>query len=53
MEAHLSDPSEGKQEPERRDEQCTAPHPARAFLLSLPAFAIVIGVVLLLWMLLV
>jgi hypothetical protein len=30
-------------------EQCTAPHPARAFLLSLPAFAIVIGVALVLW----
>ena len=30
-------------------ERCTAPHPARALLLSLPAFVIVIGVTLVLW----
>jgi hypothetical protein len=37
---------------ERRDERCTAPHPAKAFLMALPAFAIVIGAVVLVWLLL-
>ena len=50
MEANVSEHGETGKPPERPDERCTAPHPARAFLLSLPAFAIVIAVVLLVWM---
>jgi hypothetical protein len=38
--------------PERRDERCPAPHPAKAFLMALPAFAIVIGAVVLVWLVL-
>jgi hypothetical protein len=49
VQANLSEPGEGKHEPQAREERCVAPHPARAFLLSLPAFAIAIGIVLLLW----
>jgi hypothetical protein len=41
-----------QQPPERRDERCTAPHPAKAFLMALPAFAIVIGAVVLVWLVL-
>jgi hypothetical protein len=37
---------------ERRDERCTAPHPAKAFLMSLPAFALVVAAVVLIWLLL-
>jgi hypothetical protein len=50
MEQHSQPSSEPAEE--RRKEGCTAPHPARAFLLALPAFAIVIGAVLLVWALL-
>jgi hypothetical protein len=39
-------------EPEGRIEGCTAPHPAKAFLLALPAFAIVVAAVVLIWILL-
>jgi hypothetical protein len=46
----VSEHREANREPQHRDERCTAPHPARAFLLSLPAFAIAIAVVLLVWM---
>ena len=38
--------------PDRRDERCTAPHPAKAFLLALPAFAIVLAVIVLVWLVL-
>jgi hypothetical protein len=35
-----------------RDERCTAPHPAKAFLLALPAFAVVVAAVVLVWLVL-
>jgi hypothetical protein len=50
MEQHSHPSSEPAEK--RREEGCTAPHPAKAFLLALPAFAIVIGAVLLVWALL-
>jgi hypothetical protein len=40
---------EAKPPRESRDERCTAPHPARAFLLALPAFAITLAIALVLW----
>ena len=49
MEANVSEHGKGE-EPQGRDERCTAPHPARAILLALPAFAIVIAAVVLVWM---
>jgi hypothetical protein len=49
MEANLNDRGEGKGPRERREERCTAPHPASAFLLSLPAFVVAIGIALVLW----
>ena len=51
MGTNVSEPAE-RQEPGPGEERCSAPHPARAFLLALPAFAIAIAAVLLVWMLL-
>ena len=36
---------------DQQDERCTAPHPAKAFLYALPAFALVTVAVVLLWIL--
>jgi hypothetical protein len=47
------DPIDERQERRgEREERCTAPHPARAFLLSLPAFALLVGALVVLWWLL-
>ncbi|HEX9599238.1 MAG TPA: hypothetical protein VF963_07665 [Gaiellaceae bacterium] len=49
MDRHLENRGKDESSPERREERCTAPHPARAFLLSLPAFVLVTVFIVVLW----